>query len=271
MSEAMTSTATGRCARMGRAVRGALGVALVLGTGLWAGPSQAGPHDGLPQRNLLVEWRVSGQGRSEQRQAGVEMGRIVIDSRRGVIGRAGISAGTLRTDTEGNTVQQVMVLNGGRARLFVGRTQSVTTWQWAYSPYAAQGGQGTQSTPGNQGGQTTFGSPGVAVVPQTVWIDLGEGLNVTPRWPGGRSPVVVELEARSRQPMQPGAAYGGQLDPDGQTRHSELASTVSVPMGEWTVVARNGGRVQQSQSGTLSTRELDDSQSQQLEIRITAP
>lgn len=258
MSEAMTSTATGRCARMGRA----LGMALVLGTGWWAVPSQAGPHDGLPQRNLLVEWRVSGQGRGEQRQAGVEMGRIVIDSRRGVIGRAGISAGTLRTETEGNTVQQVMVLNGGRARLFVGRTQSVTTWQWAYSPYAAQG---------NQGGQTTFGSPGVAVVPQTVWIDLGEGLNVTPRWPGGRAPVVVELEARSRQPMQPGSAYGGQLDPDGQTRHSELASTVSVPMGEWTVVARNGGRVQQSQSGTLSTRELDDSQSQQLEIRITAP
>ena len=107
MSEAM---ATRWCARL----------ALVLGAGVWAGPSQAGPHDGLPQRNLLVEWRVSGQGRSEQRQGGVEMGRIVIDSRMGVIGRAGVSAGTLRTETDGNTVQQVMVLkrqNTGRPSL----------------------------------------------------------------------------------------------------------------------------------------------------------
>ena len=69
---------------------------------------------------------------------------------------------------------------------------------------------------------------------------------------------------------RPGA-YGGQLDPDGQTRRTELASTVSVPLGEWVVVARNGGRVQRSQSGTLSTRDVDDSQSEQLEIRVTAP
>ena len=223
-----------------------------------SGVAHAGPRDGLPQRNLLVEWRVGGQGASTQRQAGIEVGRVIIDSRRGVIGQAGITAGTVRTESQGSSVQQVMVLNGGRARLYMGRTQSVTAWQFAFSPTAAQQGQGGQ------------GSPGVTVLPQTVWIDVGEGIHVTPRWSGGRD-VVVDIEAQSRQPVQPGSAYGGQLDPDGQTRRTELASTVSVPLGEWVVVARNGGRVQRSQSGTLSTRDVDDSQSEQLEIRVTAP
>lgn len=209
------------------------------------GVAQAGPRDGLPQRNLLVEWRVGGQGASTQRQAGIEVGRVIIDSRRGVIGQAGITAGTVRTESQGSSVQQVMVLNGGRARLYMGRSQSVTAWQLVFSP-------------------------GLMALPQTVWIDVGEGIHVTPRWSGGRD-VVVDIEAQSRQPVQPGSAYGGQLDPDGQTRRTELASTVSVPLGEWAVVARNGGREQRSQSGTLSTRDVESSQSEQLEIRVTAP
>jgi hypothetical protein len=217
-------------------------VACVLGL---SGMAHAGPRDGLPQRNLLVEWRVGVQGASTQRQAGIEVGRVIIDSRRGVIGQAGITAGTVRTESQGSSVQQVMVLNGGRARLYMGRSQSVTAWQLVFSP-------------------------GLMALPQTVWIDVGEGIHVTPRWSGGRD-VVVDIEAQSRQPVQPGSAYGGQLDPDGQTRRTELASTVSVPLGEWAVVARNGGREQRSQSGTLSTRDVESSQSEQLEIRVTAP
>lgn len=241
-----------------------------------AGSAWAGPRDGLPARNLLIEWRTNGQGSSQERQVGVQTGRIIIDSRRGVVGRAGIQAGTLQTESDSDTVQQVMVLNGGRARLFMGRTQAVTTWQWAWAPQGGAtgsgggsfGSYGPSSGSSGQGGQGQ--RPPVQVYPQTVWIDLGQGLMVTPRWPGGQAPVTVELEAQSREPMQ-GSAYGGQLDPDGQTRRTEVASTVSVPLGRWTVIARNGGQVQQSQSGTLSTRELDASRSEQLEIRITAP
>lgn len=237
------------------------------------GGAHAGPRDGLPQRNLLVEWRVGGEGTSSQRQAGIEVGRVIIDSRRGVIGQAGITAGTVRTESQGSSVQQVMVLNGGRARLFMGRTQSLTAWQFVFTPGAAQPGQGGWGGYGPVGTTGTPGTPanrGVTALPQTVWVDIGEGLHVTPRWSGGAD-VVVDIEAQSRQPMQPGSAYGGQLDPDGQTRRTELASTVSVPLGQWVVVARNGGRMQRAQSGTLSTRDVDESQSQQLEIRITAP
>jgi hypothetical protein len=68
-----------------------------------------------------------------------------------------------------------------------------------------------------------------------------------------------------------GGAYSGQLEPDGQSRRVEVGSTLSVPLGQWAVVARSGSRVQRQQAGTLSTRDLDDDQQAQLEIRVTAP
>ena len=61
------------------------------------------------------------------------------------------------------------------------------------------------------------------------------------------------------------------VDPDGQARRLEVGSTLSVPLGEWTVVARSGGRTERAQSGVLSTSDLDALESEQLEIRITAP
>ncbi len=255
--------------------------AVVLQACLLASPAMAGPRD-LPARNLLVEWRIGGQGSSQLRQGGIQTGRVIIDSRRGVIGQAGVTYGTTQTESSGNSVQQVTVLNGGRARLFFGSSQPVTTWQWAWAPGQGGGGGWTSYGPlegSGQGGDEVAerhgGRPGrnspVQIVPQTTWVDLGQGLVVTPRWPGGRAPVTVELEARSSEPAQPGATYSGQLDPDGQVRRTELSSTVSVPLGEWTVVARNGGQSSHTQSGTLSTRSLDESRSEQLEIRITAP
>lgn len=254
---------------------GLIGLIGVIGATTCAPSSAiAGPRD-LPARNLLVEWRIGGQGSSQARQGGVQTGRVIIDSRRGVIGQAGVTYGTTQIESSGHSVQQVTVLNGGRARLFFGSTQPVTTWQWAWAP--GQGGGGGWSSygplegqPGQQPDQGRSGNP-INIVPQTVWIDLGQGLVVTPRWPGGRAPVTVELEARSSEPAQAGGVYSGQLDPDGQVRRTEVSSTISVPLGEWTVVARNGGQSSRTQSGTLSTRSLDESRSEQLEIRVTAP
>jgi hypothetical protein len=214
-----------------------------------------------PALNLLVEWRIGGQASSQVRQSGIQSGRVIIDSRRGVIGQAGVSYGTTQIESSGHSVQQVMVLNGGRARLFFGSTQMVTTWQWAWTPGGATGGQ-----PGDGAQASSF-----TVVPQTVRVDLGQGLVVAPRWPGGRAPVTVELEARSSEPAQPGSIQSGQIDADGQIRRSELSSTVSVPLGEWTVVARNAGQSSRAQSARLSTRDVDESRSEQLEIRISVP
>lgn len=267
---------------------GLIGPACLIGVisvaGLAPSSAIAGPRD-LPARNLLVEWRVGGQGSSQASQGSIQTGRVIIDSRRGVVGQAGVTYGTTQIESSGNSVQQVTVLNGGRARLFFGSTQPVTTWQWAWAPGQAGGGgwtsygplKGQAGQPGQpdsdmaerHGGQGP-GNP-INIVPQTVWIDLGQGLVVTPRWPGGRAPVTVELEARSGEPAQGGGVYSGRLDPDGQVRRSEVSSTISVPLGEWTVVARNGGQSSRAQSGTLSTRSLDESRSELLEIRVTAP
>lgn len=229
--------------------------------------AQAGPRDGLPQRNLLVEWRMSGQGQIEQRQQGIRNGQIIVDSRGNVTARAGLGATTLQTESQTDTVQQVQVLNGGQARLYFGRNQPYTSWQWA-----GPAGGGTSASSGQTSAQTQQSQQNQPYVyAQTTWIDTGQGLSVRPRWPGGRSPVQVEFQAEARGPAQAGSMYGGQVDPDGQTRRFEASSTVSVPLGEWVTVARSGGRAQAHQPGVLSTRDIDDSQVQTLEIRITAP
>ncbi|MBI5925060.1 MAG: hypothetical protein HY836_05620 [Aquabacterium sp.] len=251
----------------------ASGLFAVLWPVAWAG----GRDEGLPQRNLIVEWRMSGQGHTQQSNVGVRTGQIIVDSRGGVVGRTSIGTERYQTESQTNTVQQVQVLNGGRAKLYVGRSQPYTVWQWAWTGSATAGGSMGSYGPASQQGSASGAGYPVNVVPQTVWIDMGQGLNVRPRWPGGRAPVTVEIEAQARQPAQlggtggMGGAYGGQLEPDGQTRRIEVGSTLTVSLGEWVVVARSGGQVQRRQSGSLSTRDLDDSQSEQLEIRVTAP
>jgi len=82
-------------------------------------PMLAHAEGGLPQRNLLVEWRVGGQGQAQQRNQGIRTGQIIVDSRGGVVGRTSIGMETIQTESQTETVQQVQVLNGGQAR-FVG-------------------------------------------------------------------------------------------------------------------------------------------------------
>jgi hypothetical protein len=228
------------------------------------GVAQAGARDeALPARNLLVEWRTNSERSVQDSRSGLRNGQVSIDTR-GVWATGTVQSGTVQTESRQQGSQQVQVLNGGRARLYVGTSQPYTVWQWS-GPLSANSGSGTFGMPGSASGQ------GGQAVPQTVWIDLGQGLSVRPRWGGGRGPVVVELEAQTRESASPSGRMLGQLDPDGQSRRSEVASTLSVPLGQWTVVARSGGRSEAQRSGTLSTRELDDSQSDLLEIRITAP
>lgn len=231
----------------------------------------AGPAEGLPQRNLLIEWRSQGSGLSQDSRAGLRQGRITVDSRGAAVGGAW-QAGTVQTESRQDGVQQVQVLNGGRARLYIGQSQPYTVWQWAG---ALPGAGGSLQAPGQQpalgaGGATAWGGNG-QVLPQTVWLDLGQGLSVRPRWPGGQAPVWVEFEAQGREAASPGGRLLGRVDPDGQTRRSEVASTLSVPLGQWVVVARSGVRTEQARSGTFSTRALDESQSDQIEVRITLP
>jgi len=241
----------------------------VMALGCLAGwSSHAAAEDTLPRRNLLVEWRMAGQTQGQQRNQSVQNGQVILDSSGRTIGRTTIGQGTLETENQSNSddVQQLRVLNGSRAKLYVGHTQPYTVWQWAWTGQAAGAQSGAAS--GQSSGQ---GNAPVQVVPQTVWIDIGQGLNVRPRWAGGRAPVIIELEAQSREPARAGSVTTGQYDPDGQSQRFEVSSTLSVPMGQWSVVARSGNHARPQASGTLSTRELDVGDSEQLEIRVTAP
>lgn len=200
--------------------------------------AQAGAQG--PAVNLLVSWRMSAQADQSQVAAQVAKGM------------------TVRTEhRQQGSVQSVMVLNGGQARLFMGRSVPVSTWQLAW-----------------KGGVVPGDDPQAWAVTHTQWVDLGEGLSVRPRWPGGRGPVVIELEASARRPVQAGdltMSSAGGYEPDGQTRRTEVLSTVSVPLGEWTVVARRGEQMQRQQAGTWSTRQIDRSAQEVLEIRVSLP
>ena len=263
-----------------RSVTCGMGAAIAVAMVALPGPAKAEPVGGLPARNLVVEWRVNGMTQEQKRQQGVQGGQIIVDSRGRVVGRSGFGATSIGTESSGSSVQQLQVINGGRARLFVGQTQPYMVWQWAWvdSPISGGGILGVigptgagPSSGGNGDNNGRGAAPQPRAVAQTAWIDIGQGLYVRPRWPGGRAPVLVELEAQARLPATGGGVDGNRIEPDGQTRHLDMNTTVSVPLNEWTLVARSGSQARQQQAGSLSTRDLDAMESERLEIRITAP
>jgi hypothetical protein len=50
-----------------------------------------------------------------------------------------------------------------------------------------------------------------------------------------------------------------------------LLTTVQLPLGEWVTIASTAGSSSERRSGTLSTRDVDRSRSQVVQMRVTAP
>ncbi|HET8693596.1 MAG: hypothetical protein KGI91_05665 [Burkholderiales bacterium] len=215
--------------------------------GLLAGLAQAGGAT-----NLMVEWRVVASASGQAQRAGVTAG--------------GVQLSTQDVSQRQDSVHSLTVLNGGRARLYVGQSVPQTNWQFIFS-VPTVGASGAASTGSASGAQA---SAGAQLVSQTTWIDLGQGLSVHPHWPGGRAPVKVEIEAQSRQAAGPAIAPDG-IAPDGAIQRQEVATTLSMPLGQWVVLAQTRSNYMQSVRGTWSTRDIDDQGGQQLEVRITAP
>lgn len=237
--------------RVGLRCLGALGLmaALAAGTRAHAGGASA-------PGNLQVAWRVVSSAQARERQAGVEPG--------------GVRLSTLDASEQQDAVHKLLVLNGGKARLFTGRTVQQTTWQFLFSmPGAATSGgaaSGAATAPAGAPSGLATPSGGAQLLSQTVWIDLGQGLSVRPRWKGGNAPVELELEAQSRRPL------GGQgFAPDGQIQRQEVSTTLLVPLGQWVVVAQSGRNQTRHTNATLSTTDLDDQDGEQLEVRVSQP
>lgn len=200
----------------------------------------------LPQRNLLVQWRVLVAGQVQRSTQGVRAGEVVIDSQRGVSGKAAMTWSTATLDDEQHVDGQVLVLNGAEARLMLSRQQPVLNWFWSCHPAPC-------TNPASQG----------RVGVSTNWVDRGQGLTVQPRWPGGNASLAMRFEVEADSDAQD-LATGTQR---------RVQSTVMMPMETWVTVAESSGQNDhrtRQQAGLYST---DESQQSQwlLQIRVRRP
>lgn len=202
---------------------------------------------GLPPRDLIVELRLVDAATVVE--GGAAAGGITIDSRGHVRGDSGVST-VATTGGSNRDVQAVRVSNGGRARMQLVQTQALTgaVALWAGDP-ALPIGPGTGAA-----GWPRAGAAGSVV---TTWAELVDGLEVQPRWPGGRAPVAVEIGAQRTT----GAAAGNAPPP-----RIDVYTTLQAPIGEWVELAqvRQGARATVSAgSATVGTQ-----RALQLQLRV---
>ena len=152
-----------------------------------------------------------------------------------------VSTGYAAGTQSGNallTEQIVKVRNGEKASL---RMLQSMPMQWLQSASASRAGGG--------------------VTHAMVWLQAGQSLTVQPSWPGGQQLAVVDIEVQSsRINDQAGTALPAQSS-------SQLATTVSVPLGRWVNIASSGS----SPPGGVYSSEAGNSGRRLLQIRVMAP
>ena len=219
----------------------------------------------MPLQNLLIEVRVADSA-SVTQDAAVS-GSVGVDSR-GNVRAAGQVSALGSTQRQGQSVQSVRVLNGGQARLKMVQTQALL------GAVAAWGGQRAVPLPvpdlrerdadpqpwrdrGLRPPPPHGTERGGAVV--TTWAELVDGFDVRPRWPGGSSPVTLEIGAMRSLGTPQGHAPPPQFS---------LFTTVLVPLGEWADVAelrQAGSATANFGAGTVGTQ-----RALRLQARISA-
>lgn len=213
---------------------------LLIAAGGWAGLARAAP----PQRNLSVEMRVGEQ--QSDAQHGAQHGAqaaVVIGSRGGaaeVRGAVVVGAGSSRQTLD--TTQRVLVLNGGRAMLRVAQGLPVDDSEVWWTPWGAAGAVRSQ------------------------WVELVNGFEVRPLWPGGEAPVTLEVSAQRSATAGAGAGVGREALPAQWT----MLTTVQAPLGEWVTVAELRGR----QSASVSSGGFGaatSSRQRLLQLRVSLP
>jgi hypothetical protein len=221
----------------------ALLAAAALGGGLGAAAAQGrapGPGGAaLPLRNLLVEVRQSEHTRTQEQQAGVSSGGVVVRSDGQVSGSAGVTLQAGSQARDGGVTQQVRVLNGAQASVRLSRALALQWWQVTWTP------QGVQALPGVQ------------------WLEAARGFVVRPAWPGGDQPVQVEVSAEGARLQADPAAPG--------TDGRRVLTTVQVPLGQWVTIASSDDTAGRSERGVLSSREAQSARQEVVELRVTAP
>jgi hypothetical protein len=219
-----------------------LGAALVLSAaGMAAAPALAE----VPQRNLLVAWRLQSTDTAMQAERGVRQGEIRVDSRSGMSGQGVLTWSNHHGQDSRQGTLQVMVLNGASARLTLSQQQPSVHWQFLVSDPR---------------------SPQVQALGQTVWVTREQGLRVRPVWSGGRSPVRLEFEVQGEV-----ADATQRTRPDDPRPQLQSSAVVLVPLDQWTVVARSGQQAQRQQQGSYASAEASQDGHSTLEIKVSLP
>ena len=176
-------------------------------------------------RQVAISVRFDDAGQASQRDIGAS-GRI---SNRG--SEVELRAQDARSAREQGITQRVLVLEGGRATLFVGQSRPVVQQQ-------------TIQTPAGTIGQRTI------VVQQA-----GTGIEVSPRLSGDR--VFLEIGAQNDR-----------LGPRGTVEGQQLATSVMGRLGEWFEISGAVENASRSDRGIASSSEARSSSSRRVWVKV---
>ena len=149
------------------------------------------------------------------------------------------------------STQTLLVRNGEKATL---RMQQSVPMQWVKS---------AQSKTSNlKVGSAESSSSGGGVIQALHWFDVGQSLTVTPKWPGGKKDVALEIEV---QQMDMQTVHNADLPR--QTR-SQLNTIVTVPLNTWVTIATSGK--EPAPVGSFTSEARTDAR-RLLQVRVIAP
>ena len=180
----------------------------------------------LPKQDFTVEIRQVDEGARGGKSYGTESPRDLMET------------------------QQLQVRNGEKASL---RVSLATPVQWVQS---AEAQSSTLSAGGASGASAT--STGGKVKQALTWLESGQTITLTPTWRGGKQPVLMEVDVQTASVQ---ANPGGALP---QQARSQVATSVSAPLGEWVTLATSGSRPQRN---TYSSEAAKESRVR-LELRV---
>ena len=162
----------------------------------------------------------------------------------------GYRAGTVAANTAWQP-QTLLVRNGEKATL---RMQQSVPMQWVKSVQSQSSSL--------KAGSAEASSTGGGVTQALHWFDVGQSMTVTPKWPGGKKDVALEIEVEQAD-MQ--TVHNADLPR--QTRN-QLNTIVSVPLNTWVTIAASGRTP--APAGSYSSEAGADAR-RLLQVRVTAP
>ena len=184
-------------------------------------------HAQLPKRDLSIELRQVDEGAEAE----------------------GYRASTSQSDAW--SVQGLSVRNGEKGIL---RAQQSVPMQWVQS---VQSQSSSLAVPSAAASSSSGG-----VTQALHWLDVGQSMTVTPKWPGGKKDVVLEIEVQ-----QADVKSLHNADLPRQIRN-QLSTTVSVPLNQWVTIAASGKRA--VAAGNYSSESGADAR-RLLQVRVQAP